>query len=152
MLQKIRNMKKSRRGFTLVEIIVVLVILAILAAFTIPAMLGFVNDARSKAQIAEAREVYVAAQSAATESATTSGSVVEATMISKTQALITGDLNITITASTSDPGTTYPGAPGNGKAVIYYNSTTAKVYGVAYQGSSAANGIYIHEGGSEVIK
>lgn len=54
-------------GFTLVEIIVVLVVLAILAAFTIPAMLGFVEDARSKAAIAEAREVYVAAQAAATE-------------------------------------------------------------------------------------
>ena len=49
------------QGFTLVEIIVVLVILAILAAFTIPTMLGFVADARGKAYIAEAREVYVAA-------------------------------------------------------------------------------------------
>lgn len=45
-------------GFTLVEIIVVLVVLAILAAFTIPAMLGFVEDARSKAAIATAREIY----------------------------------------------------------------------------------------------
>ncbi|MDD4508814.1 MAG: prepilin-type N-terminal cleavage/methylation domain-containing protein [Eubacteriaceae bacterium] len=54
-------------GFTLVEIIVVLVVLAILAAFTIPAMLGFVEDARSKATIAQAREVYTAGQSAAGE-------------------------------------------------------------------------------------
>ncbi|SDX34215.1 type II secretion system protein [Eubacterium barkeri] len=62
-------MKKlmKTRGFTLVEIIVVLVILAVIAAFTIPAMLGFVEDARGKAAIAEAREVYVAAQGAATE-------------------------------------------------------------------------------------
>lgn len=66
-MELINKIRKSRKGFTLVEIIVVLVILAILAAFTIPAMLGFVNDARGKAYIAEARTVYVAAQSSATE-------------------------------------------------------------------------------------
>jgi len=66
-MELINRMRKNRKGFTLVEIIVVLVILAILAAFTIPTMLGFVNDARGKAMIAEAREVYVAAQSTATE-------------------------------------------------------------------------------------
>jgi type IV pilus assembly protein PilA len=58
---------KEQHGFTLVEIIVVLVVLAILAAFTIPTMLGFVADAKGKAYIAEAREVYVAAQAVATE-------------------------------------------------------------------------------------
>jgi type IV pilus assembly protein PilA len=61
------KMKKNSKGFTLVEIIVVLVILAVLAAFTIPTMLGFVNEAKGKAYIAEAREVYVAAQATATE-------------------------------------------------------------------------------------
>jgi type IV pilus assembly protein PilA len=61
------KMKKNTKGFTLVEIIVVLVILAVLAAFTIPTMLGFVNESKGKAMIAEAREVYVAAQATATE-------------------------------------------------------------------------------------
>lgn len=66
-MELINRMRKNRKGFTLVEIIVVLVILAILAAFTIPTMLGFVNDAKGKSYIAEAREVYVAAQATSTE-------------------------------------------------------------------------------------
>ncbi|WP_195540234.1 type II secretion system protein [Eubacterium maltosivorans] len=67
MIQMINKLKKNQKGFTLVELIVVLVILAILAAFTIPAMLGFIDDARGKATIAQTRELYVAAQSAASE-------------------------------------------------------------------------------------
>jgi len=66
-MELINKIRKSRKGFTLVEIIVVLVILAILAAFTIPSMLGFIGEAKKKAAIAEQREVYVAAQAIATE-------------------------------------------------------------------------------------
>jgi type IV pilus assembly protein PilA len=66
-MEWINRMRKDKKGFTLVEIIVVLVILAILAAFLIPSMLGFVNDAKKKAAVAEQREIYVAAQAIATE-------------------------------------------------------------------------------------
>ncbi|UYO63060.1 prepilin-type N-terminal cleavage/methylation domain-containing protein [Acetobacterium wieringae] len=66
-MKAIKKQIRKAQGFTLVEIIVVLVVLAILAAFTIPTMLGFVADAKGKAYIAEAREVYVAAQAVATE-------------------------------------------------------------------------------------
>lgn len=61
------NLKKNKKGFTLVEIIVVLVILAVLAAAAIPTMLGFVEDSKGKAEIANARAAYVACQSIATE-------------------------------------------------------------------------------------
>lgn len=66
-MEWIKKQISGKKGFTLVEIIVVLVVLAILAAFTIPTMLGFVSDAKGKAYIAEAREVYVAAQAVASE-------------------------------------------------------------------------------------
>ncbi|MEG2285990.1 MAG: prepilin-type N-terminal cleavage/methylation domain-containing protein [Eubacterium sp.] len=69
-MMSLKKSLKNNKGFTLVELIVVLVILAILAAFTIPAMLGFVEDAKGKAAIAEAREVYVAAQATSTEAGT----------------------------------------------------------------------------------
>lgn len=66
-MELINKIRKSRKGFTLVEIIVVLVILAVLAAFMIPSMIGFVGETKKKAAIAEQREVYVAAQAVVTE-------------------------------------------------------------------------------------
>lgn len=80
----LNKMKKNQKGFTLVEIIVVLVILAVLAAFTIPTMLGFVNEAKGKAYIAEARTVYVAAQATVTELTATAAAPAPATEIKST--------------------------------------------------------------------
>lgn len=76
MIQMINKLKKNQKGFTLVELIVVLVILAILAAFTIPAMLGFIDDAKGKAYVSQAREVYLAGQTVATEQ-TLAGSTIK---------------------------------------------------------------------------
>ena len=64
------NRKKGRKalkGFTLVEIIVVLVILAILAAAMIPALTGYIDKAKEKTAIAEARSIVTAAQTLASE-------------------------------------------------------------------------------------
>lgn len=52
----------NKKGFTLVEIIVVLVILGILSAMCIPFVLGYVNDARNARYIAEARSIYLVMQ------------------------------------------------------------------------------------------
>lgn len=87
---KLKKRLKSQKGFTLVELIVVLVILAILAAFTIPAMLGFVEDAKGKAAIAEAREVYVAAQAIVTEKSDDSYNAI----LNKLPDLLNGDIEI----------------------------------------------------------
>ena len=69
----IERLKKSKKGFTLVEIIVVLVIIAILAAIAIPAMTGWIDKANQKAILAEARTVLMAAQTLASESYGVSG-------------------------------------------------------------------------------
>ena len=66
-MKKMKKILKNKKGFTLIEIIVVLVIIALLAAATIPAMIGFVNEARGKAYAAEARVGLVAAQATVTE-------------------------------------------------------------------------------------
>jgi prepilin-type N-terminal cleavage/methylation domain-containing protein len=59
--------KSTRSGFTLVEVIVVLVILAILAAIAIPALTGYIDKARDKALISDARTIKVALQTILSE-------------------------------------------------------------------------------------
>ncbi|MBQ9982750.1 MAG: prepilin-type N-terminal cleavage/methylation domain-containing protein, partial [Oscillospiraceae bacterium] len=58
----INENNKRLKGFTLVEIIVVLVILAVLATAMIPALTGYIDKAKEKTAIAEARNIVTAAQ------------------------------------------------------------------------------------------
>lgn len=57
-----RLKKHNKKGFTLVELLVVLVILAILAAAIIPSMMGFIDRAKKESVAAEQRSVILAAQ------------------------------------------------------------------------------------------
>ena len=52
--------ESKRKGFTLVEVIVVLVILAILMAIAIPALTGYINKASERKAISEARTFQTA--------------------------------------------------------------------------------------------
>lgn len=54
--------KNNNKGFTLVELIVVLVILAILAAILVPALLGYIDRAREKQYVLNAKSYLTAAQ------------------------------------------------------------------------------------------
>lgn len=94
-MKNLKNkLKNNKKGFTLVEIIVVLVILAVLAAAAIPTMLGFVEDAKGKAEIANARAAYVACQSIATEEQ--ASGMVQATTTGKTVASLISGTKYTI--------------------------------------------------------
>jgi prepilin-type N-terminal cleavage/methylation domain-containing protein len=62
-----RRAGSAKRGFTLVEVIVVLVILAILAAIATPALTGYIDKARDKQWIVEARDAEVAVRATVNE-------------------------------------------------------------------------------------
>lgn len=66
-LKRMKKAKENKKGFTLVELIVVLVILAILAAATVPALTGWIDKAKEKTVVVNARTVYIAAQTVASE-------------------------------------------------------------------------------------
>lgn len=57
-----KDLKKNKKGFTLVEIIVVLLIIGILLAITIPSIMGYVGKAKDAQLEADARTGFVGAQ------------------------------------------------------------------------------------------
>lgn len=63
-----KKLRKNDKGFTLVELIVVLVILALLAAILVPALLGYIDKAKKEKNYQAAQEVHTAVQALATES------------------------------------------------------------------------------------
>ena len=72
------NALRNKKGFTLVEILVVLAILAILIAVAVPSLNGALNDAKEKTALANARAAYIAYElKASTASEVTTADIAE---------------------------------------------------------------------------
>ena len=68
MIKRVTKTKhKSRRAFTLVELIVVLVILAVVAAMLVPALIGYIDITKKDKYLNNTHYALVASQAVMTE-------------------------------------------------------------------------------------
>lgn len=67
MIKKMKNKLKSKKGFTLVEVIVVMTIIITLIAIVGPNTLGYINSARTTSNKATSRAIYIASMQVAAE-------------------------------------------------------------------------------------
>ena len=66
MKKYLKQLKANKKGFTLIEMIVVIAIIGILAAILVPSMVGYLQTAKDSKNLANAKTVYTAAQAAVT--------------------------------------------------------------------------------------
>lgn len=64
---KATSTKNPNGGFTLVELVVVMVILTVLSAILVPSLLGWIDEAKGKQFVLSARSVYMSAQAIESE-------------------------------------------------------------------------------------
>ena len=153
-----RNSKT--KGFTLIELIVVIAIIGILAAILVPSMLGYARNARISSANAGAKQIHTAASSALTQLGIANWSWADAT--EGTLAIAVVDTNGTISGMSNEviactwtgiknkpqdadvDLAAYLGTEFRGYAKAYFNpgtySVTVATYATTTQGWDAIKG------------
>lgn len=132
MLTKIRNKMKNQKGFTLVELVVVVVILGILAAIAVPKLMTSSESARGTAIAADLRTIDSAIQMAISDGYTVAAND-DATSVTEIKAHLAGTPVPPIGKFKTPKGvsdqiestTTSYGIDANGRAYVKAKTNTA---------------------------
>ena len=103
-----KRLKKKNRGFTLIEVIVVIGILAILSALAIPAVGGYMSTAKHQTNVSNAKLIYNAESAYLASNPTVIVVVPVATLVSgkyldKAPQSSSGTVGYTVTAGATFP-------------------------------------------------
>ena len=162
MLKSMKKKLNETKGFTLIEVIVVLVIIAILMAIAVPNVLGYINRAKGTSEQAAVRSVYMAATAESaeilkTESSLEDGDDTLTTHLDKVCELCGLDPDddpITSVQNNDDPdgtASTSLDPPGDGKFVIYVKG--AAVTRVAYKPTTDLGyGFLVYEADGDIVE
>jgi type IV pilus assembly protein PilA len=103
--EEIKLMNSKKKGFTLIELIVVIAILGILAAVLIPKFTGFQDKARTTQVLVEAKQIATAADGLLAEGKTTytAAGPASATVLADSEilAIAGSDISSKVTAGTA---------------------------------------------------
>ena len=136
MLKNLKKKFKSKKAFTLIELIIVIAIIGVLIAILVPTMTGFVTQAREATAKANARTIYSIAQAEATFAATEGTVVAEGTQtyIDGTTSVTEGTYLYRVVQQVGDLA--------NGAAFAIVVNADGDVDAVTYRGADTQTGVY----------